>query len=66
MVAAIPAKADKLIAEIVASSTIEIAASPDPEAAGRHAAGEQRMLRAVRHIVLAEMCQQLSLRQEGV
>lgn len=66
MVKAIPAEADKLIAEIAASSIKDFAASPDPEAAGLHAAGEQRMLRAIRHIVLAEMCQQLSQHQEGM
>jgi serine/threonine-protein kinase HipA len=66
MVKAIPAEADKLIAEIAAGSVLDIAASPDPKAAGRHAAGEQRMLRAVRHIVLAEMCRQLSPGEDGI
>lgn len=35
-------------------------ACPDPEAARKHIAGELRMLRAARHIVLADMCRQLS------
>ena len=60
MVKAIPPEADKLIAEIAVKSDAAIAACPDPDAARQYVAGEQRMLRAIRHIVLAEMCRQLS------
>lgn len=60
MLKAIPAEADKLIAEIEGNAAQDIAACPDPEAARKHIAGELRMLRAARHIVLADMCRQLS------
>ena len=57
---AMPAEADKLIAEIEAQVESDVAICPDPAAARQHIAGELRMLRAARHIVLAEMCRQLS------
>lgn len=60
MLKAVPAEADKLIAEITAQAENDIAACPDPEAARTHIGGELRMLRAARHIVLADMCRQLS------
>lgn len=60
MLAAIIVQADKLIADIGKKSDADVAASPDPDAARLHLAGEGRMLRAVRHIVLADMCRQLS------
>ena len=60
MVKAIPSEADKLIAEITVKSDADIAACPDPDAARQYLAGEQRMLQAIRHIVLAEMCRQMS------
>lgn len=60
MLKAVPAEADKLIAEIETNAVTDIAACPDPEAARKHIAGELRMLRAARHIVLADMCRQLS------
>ncbi|MES3000685.1 MAG: HipA domain-containing protein [Pseudomonadota bacterium] len=52
--------ADKLIAGIEASAAQDAAASPDPEAATAHIGGELRLLRAVRHIVLADMHGRLS------
>lgn len=60
MLKAVPVEADKLIVEIEANAVQDIAACPDPEAARKHIAGELRMLRAARHIVLADMCRQLS------
>jgi len=55
-------EANKLVAEIEASIAEDAAASPDPEAARAHIAGELRLLRAVRHIVLADMHRRLSQR----
>lgn len=56
---AVPAAADRLIAEIAAQSPADVAASPDPAAAQAHLAGEMHLLRAIRHIVLADMLRQL-------
>jgi len=55
----VPAGADRLIAEIEAGMPQDIAASPDPAAAQAHAAGELRLLRAIRHVVIGPMCRQL-------
>lgn len=60
MLKAVPVEADKLIAEIGVRVENDIAICPEPELARMHIAGELRMLRAVRHIVLADMCRQLS------
>lgn len=59
MLKAVPAEADNLIAEIETNAVTDIAACPDPETARKHIAGEPRMLRVARHIVLADMCRQL-------
>lgn len=53
-------EADKLIAGIEAGIAEDAAASPDPQAAKAHIAGELRLLRAVRHIVLADMHRRLT------
>lgn len=52
--------ADELIAQIEASIAEDAARSPDPNAAKAHIAGELRLLRAVRRIVLADMHGRLS------
>ena len=57
---AVPLQADKLIADIEAHNEKEVAASPDADLARAHIGGEMRMLRAVRHIVLADMARQLA------
>jgi len=57
---AVPLEADKLIADIEAHNEKEVAASPDLEVARADIGGEMRMLRAIRHIVLADMAQQLA------
>lgn len=53
-------EADKLIADIEAHNEKDVAASPDPATTRAYLGGEMRMLGAVRHIVLAEMAQQLA------
>jgi serine/threonine-protein kinase HipA len=60
MLAALPREADKLIAAIEAGQDAVLAHSPGPEMARNHLAGEMRMLRAARLIVIAEMCAQLA------
>jgi serine/threonine-protein kinase HipA len=57
--AVLPA-ADELIAQIEAGIAEDAARSPDPDAAKAHIAGELRLLRAVRRIVLADMHARLS------
>jgi serine/threonine-protein kinase HipA len=52
--------ADELIAEIEASIAEDVEKSPDPSTARAHSAGELRLLRAVRWIVLADMHARLS------
>ncbi len=52
--------ADELIAEIEASIAKDAGGSPNPDEARAHMAGELRLLRAVRHIVLADMHRRLS------
>jgi serine/threonine-protein kinase HipA len=60
MLKAVPAEADKLIAEIGGRAAHEAATCPEPDAAAQHIAGELRLLAAIRHIVLADMCRQLA------
>jgi serine/threonine-protein kinase HipA len=56
----IPLEADKLIANIEAELENEISTSPDPEAARKFSPGEMHMLRAIRHIVIADMANSLA------
>ncbi|HEX8402992.1 MAG TPA: HipA domain-containing protein [Duganella sp.] len=60
LLSALPAAADKLIEEIEADIGAQVAACPDPAAAGVHIAGELRLLRAIRHVVLNDMRAQLA------
>jgi serine/threonine-protein kinase HipA len=60
MLASLPPEADKLIAGIEASQDEMLAHCPDPKLARNHFAGEMRMLRAARLIVIAEMGAQLA------
>lgn len=57
---ALPGAADKLIDEIESAIRAQTDRSPDPAAASVHIAGELRLLRAIRHIVLKDMCAQLA------
>lgn len=66
MLKAIPVEADKLIVDIASASGAHIAASPNPAITSLHIAGEQRLLRAVKHIVLTDMCRQLSMKKTSV
>ena len=59
MLKATPMAADKLVAEIENSIGKAVDICPDPGTARTIAAGELRMLRAIRHIVIAGMCGQL-------
>ncbi|MEG2468998.1 MAG: HipA domain-containing protein [Comamonas sp.] len=59
MLKALPAQADQLLAEIEASYPAYIGASPNPEKAAHNQAGELRLLRAVRHVILQETLQRL-------
>jgi hypothetical protein len=54
-VKAVPAAADHLLMEIEANVDRDVAASPEPEVTRGYIAGELRLLRAVRHIVIADM-----------
>jgi serine/threonine-protein kinase HipA len=60
MLASLPREADQLIAAIEASQDEVLASCPEPKVARNHFAGEMRMLRAARLIVIAEMCAQLA------
>jgi serine/threonine-protein kinase HipA len=55
LVKAVPAAADRLLMEIEANVDQDVAASPEPEVTRGCIAGELRLLRAVRHIVIADM-----------
>ena len=59
MLAVILAKADGLIDEIDSGFDKECADLPDIDVARRYFVGESRVLRAIRNIVLAEMCERL-------
>jgi len=56
----LPLEADKIIAHIEARADADIASCPDPEGGRAHIGGELRILRAARHVVLADMCRQLA------
>lgn len=60
MLAALPREADKLIAAIAAGRDDALARCPEPDLARNNFAGEMRMLRSARAIVIAEMCAQLA------
>jgi serine/threonine-protein kinase HipA len=55
LVKAVPAAADRLLMEVEANVDRDVAASPEPEVTRGVIAGELRLLRAVRHIVIADM-----------
>ncbi len=59
LVKVVPAAADHLLMEIEANVDHDVAASPEPEATRGYIAGELRLLRAVRHIVIADMAHAL-------
>lgn len=60
LVRAVPAAAERLVAEIQAGMNEAILASPDPEAARAYVGGEMRMLRGVQRIVVSEMAGRLA------
>lgn len=60
MLRTIQVRSDVLIAQIESSLDDRIAEAPDSGMARRHVGGELRVLRAIRTIVLADMCRQLS------
>jgi serine/threonine-protein kinase HipA len=60
LLTALPAAADKLIDEIQSDIRAQADRCPDPAAARVHIAGELRLLRAIRHVVLNDMCRQLA------
>ena len=55
LIKVLPVAADKLIEDIIANQQAALAASPDPAASRHYVEGEQRLLRAIRHIVIADM-----------
>lgn len=60
LVASVPVTADRLIAEIHRGVESGVAASREPSAAQAYVAGELRMLRTVRHVIIADMARRLS------
>lgn len=60
MLAAMPREADQLIGAIEAGQDEVLAQCAEPALARHHFAGEMRLLRAARTIVIAEMCAQLA------
>lgn len=60
MLAALPREADRLIAGIELGQDEVLAHCPEPALVRNHFAGEMRMLRAARLIVIADMCAQLA------
>ncbi len=54
MLTRLATQADHLLAEIEAGYPACIAASPEPQQAALHQAGELRLLHAIRHVVLAD------------
>lgn len=52
-------EADRLLADIEASYSTQVAASPQPVQAAQCQGGEMRLLRAIRHVVLKETVQNL-------
>lgn len=61
----LPGEAARLAAQLEAGMPQALAASPDPAAAQAHAAGELRLLRAIRHVVIEPMCARLAERTTG-
>lgn len=59
MLKALPVQADQLLTEIEASYPAYVGASPNPEKATHYQAGELRLLRAIRHVILQETLQRL-------
>jgi serine/threonine-protein kinase HipA len=57
---AVPAAAERLVAEIQAGMNEAVSASPDPEAARAYVEGEMRMLRAAQQIVFSDMIRRLA------
>jgi serine/threonine-protein kinase HipA len=61
MLHALPAEADRLLGEMERTLPALARNSPDPAAAADHVAGELRLLRAIRWVVIAEMIKRLTL-----
>ncbi|WP_454688596.1 HipA domain-containing protein [Achromobacter aloeverae] len=57
MISDIPVQADRLLKEIEIEYPALLAASPDPDQAALHQAGELRLLRAIRHVILPDTLQ---------
>lgn len=55
MIQALPIAADRLLADMEGLLSKLAAESPEPDAARRHVAGELRLLRAIRKVVVADM-----------
>ncbi len=55
LVKIVPVAADHLLLEIEENADQAVAASPEPEVTHGHIAGELRLLRTARHIVIADM-----------
>ena len=60
LIRVLPVAADKLIDDIIANHPADLAASPDAAASRPYLEGEQRLLRAIRHIVIADMTTSLA------
>jgi len=60
LIRSIATEADKLLDEIEGNREELMANSPDPAATRMYQASEMRILRAIRHVVLADMMRQLS------
>ena len=60
LITAMPIAADRLINEISARMEDDIATSPDQAVAQTFVAGEQRLLRAIRHIIINDMVKSLA------
>ena len=58
MTESLPRHAMRLLAETEAAFDAELARSPNPDAARLHRAGELRLLRAIVHVVVAQMVAQ--------
>jgi len=60
MLGSLPKETDKLIDEITRESEKDIVSCPDPTAARTYIGVELRVLKTIKHIVLPEMCRQLT------
>lgn len=60
MLRSLPEEADRLIDEITHGSEKDIVSCPNPATARNYIGGELRMLKTIKHIVLPEMCRQLT------